>query len=131
VSAEQARDGAGIVRSAAHAERACAVCGALLGSEPWWVIPGRYPEGEHERCRDWSRYPFPLERQLYEVTKLGARLEGPPAAALARVRRRLSAMRTAWPEGGGGVVREGTLLVAAVKSELSAAGVEAKAIARL
>jgi len=130
-------DGAALAQAAARAgDKACAICGNELGAERWWVIPGEYPRGEHERCRDWSAYPFPFERQLDELRKIYRRVAGQAGLAAGRLvteaaGRELRGLEARWPHEALAILDEGRRVVGRAKNELAAAGVDPKVIARL
>jgi hypothetical protein len=132
---EKARDGASLASVSQEAGR-CAVCGQELGAERWWVIPGQFPLGEHERCRDWSRYPFPFDRQLGELRKVYRRLGEAAGAAGARVLvetagRELRDLERRWPRDALVVLDEGRMVIARVKNALTGAGVDPKLTSQL
>lgn len=81
----------------------CRICGRALGDAPHWLT--QPPDGEHERCRDWSKVPFPLDRELLELRKI-ARALAEGYRATVRVGRWLSAAKARWPEGTWRVLEE-------------------------
>lgn len=44
----------------------CLVCGRELGAEPHFALP---PDGEHVRCRDWTRHPWPYDDFLVRLRR--------------------------------------------------------------
>ncbi|MBI4820981.1 MAG: hypothetical protein HY791_32250 [Deltaproteobacteria bacterium] len=81
----------------------CRVCGRDLGDAPHWITTP--PDGEHERCRDWDRVPFPLERELEELRKV-ARALAEGYRITVKLGRWLSDARSRWPEGTWRVLEE-------------------------
>lgn len=130
-------DGAALAQAVTGAgDKACAVCGQELGAERWWVIPGQYPRGEHERCRDWNAYPFPFDRQLDELRKIFRKVAGQDGLTTGRLvteaaGRELRALEVRWPREALAVLDEGRRVVGRAKNELAAAGVDPKVIASL
>ena len=79
-------------------EGRCLICGQPLGAtEGYWVTDP--PDGEHDRCRDWSQVAFPYEHEL-EALRALARSYLRGYRAVVRVGRDLAAVRQAWPAGG-------------------------------
>lgn len=100
-------------------EGRCITCGRELGVEAHFITTA--PDGEHVRCRDWSRVPWPydaltrrlrqryrdLRRALAEVEALG---------------RWLAERRRLWPEGAAETVMDVTARVERVRRLLDRAG---------
>lgn len=76
------------------ADAACLICGEPLGSEPHRVTD--YPNGVHERCRDWHREPFPLEDQLERLRHVAKSLAAAYRDTVA-LGRRVRKLRDNWP----------------------------------
>lgn len=129
-----AKDGA-LLAAVVSVERVCRVCGADLGTEPWWVVPGQFPLAEHSRCRDWTKYAFPYNRHIDELRKLWRKL-GDPSQVGARMAiegagKALGAISADWPASGAAGVIEAEAIVVRVRSALQAAGVDAALVHRL
>ncbi len=129
-----AKDGASLA-TVVSGQRVCRVCGAELGTEPWWVVPGQFPLAEHSRCRDWTQYAFPYNRHIDELRKLWRKL-GDPTHVGARMLiesagKALGAISAEWPASGAGGVSEAELIVARVRASLQSAGVDASLLHRL
>lgn len=124
-------DGAGLTLGGRRAGR-CLVCGEELGAETWWVTPGRLPDGEHTRCRDWSKHGFPSERHLTELRNLHRRVEAGTARETVRVAgEKLAQMAAQWPAGGADTVSAAADVVDRLKAELRALKVEPAVLNRL
>jgi hypothetical protein len=110
-----AHDGASLSRMVHRAGR-CLVCDEEVGSEPWWVVPDRLPDGEHSRCRDYTKHPFPFAEKLNALRRAWSRLADDDAvakAALTNLGRELAALETAWPKPGHVGVERGAAINAA------------------
>lgn len=106
---------------------ACAVCGETLAGSDWWVTD--YPAGEHVRCRDWSRAPFPYGRQLALMRQLYRRHQDPGVrAALRREGAWLARAEGRWPEGARRVVEDAGGRLARLAAALHRAGVPRDAL---
>jgi|GEM_PF-1392397 len=108
----------------------CVVCGQALGWETWWVT--RYPHGEHTRCRDWTRHPFPFERQLTALRKLWRQLDQDAIRReVARVGRELAQMQARWPGQGAQTVQSAMDSTRKLRSALLVAGVAPKLLSQM
>ena len=77
----------------------CRVCGQPLGADQaYWVT--HPPDGEHDRCRDWSSIPFPYDHELESLRAL-AKYYQRAYQAVVRVGCDLADVRRTWPRGGG------------------------------
>lgn len=73
----------------------CQTCGKPLGGEPWWVVrPG---VGEHDRCRDWTRQPFPFARDLARL-RVAARSLKDLERCLVETGKLLAQSDKVWPD---------------------------------
>jgi hypothetical protein len=103
--------------------------------EPWWVLPGQYPLGEHGRCRDWTAHPFPYARHIDELRKLWRKLTLPEQTgarmAIEGAGKALSAIGARWPADGAPGVAEADAILCRVRAALQAAGIDAAAMKRL
>lgn len=106
-----APDGANLHRASPATSRPCVVCGRVLVS-PWWVLPGRYPDGVHEACRDWSGEAFPWTRQVQGLRRLWRATRGEERAALGRIGVDLVALEERWPGEALDVLAKGRALIA-------------------
>lgn len=86
--------------------------------EPWWVTT--FPDGEHERCRDWSSRPFPFERHLSTLRRCLRHLAGDDRRAVIEHGRALAALRSRWPSEALTVLKEGRRYVAQARAHLEA-----------
>ena len=129
-----AKDGA-LLAASVPGERVCRVCGAELGTEPWWVVPGQFPLAEHSRCRDWTKYVFPYNRHIDELRKLWRKLtlaeQTGARMAIEGAGKALSAIGAAWPAAGADGVAEADAILGRLRTALHAAGVDAAALKRL
>jgi hypothetical protein len=130
----RAGDGASLAVTNAGAGR-CVVCGDELGAEPWWVLPGQYPLGEHGRCRDWTAHPFPYTRHIDELRKLWRKLtlaeQTGARMVIEGAGKALSAIGATWPAAGAAGVAEADAIIGRVRTAIQAAGIDAAALKRL
>lgn len=98
----------------------CAVCGEHTGAEIVWVIG--WPRVEHDRCRDWTRHPFPFTREISVLRRLWREV---PAfrVTLEEAGKHLAALERRWPGTHADVLAARTT-IATARSALSAAGSE-------
>lgn len=74
----------------------CITCGREFGAEPHYIT--RMPDGEHLRCRDWSRELWPLA-ELEERLRRRWRALRSALAAVESLGRYLRERRRMWPAG--------------------------------
>ncbi|MEW5852622.1 MAG: hypothetical protein AB2A00_27810 [Myxococcota bacterium] len=110
----------------------CTVCHApLTGAEPYWMT--EYPRGEHTRCRQWRRHPYPFLRQIGVLRRLwrmasseGARQE------LVAAGRWLTQQAARWPEQASAeMVVETLARLRSLRMVLNAHGLDRKLVGQL
>ncbi len=97
----------------------CTVCGKPLGSDPHTI--STYPDGEHLRCRDWTRQAWPYDELLAQLRNRYRALR----RALAIVEsfgRWLAESREAWPRGAANTVVGVHQRIEAMRKALDRAG---------
>ncbi|MBI5498175.1 MAG: hypothetical protein HY904_24445 [Deltaproteobacteria bacterium] len=115
--------GAGVGTTAAR----CCACGRPFGIEPWWVT--HHPQGEHTRCRDWSRHSFPFVRQLTALRRVWRDPAAAPVRAqVAEVGRWLAGLQARWPRDGAEGVLEALHRTRVLRASLLQAGVTARLV---
>jgi hypothetical protein len=72
---------------------------------------------EHERCRDWARYPFPFREQLGRLRVIARRLAR-VQREIFRVGRRLAECQRRWPADALAVLAAGRRDLAALRVQL-------------
>lgn len=79
----------------------CVVCDELLGTDPRYIVD--LPDGEHVRCRDWTKHPFPYAGVLRDLRRRYRQIkrEAPPEvrARVDELGRWLAERERMWPEG--------------------------------
>lgn len=108
----------------------CLVCREPLGVERHWIVS--MPDGEHDRCRDWTRYPcpfrrhVPLLRRLWRVTPLALR---PSLTAVGKI---VTEMVSTWPRDADAVLVADTFRrMRELRTALLAEGVDKKLCAQI
>lgn len=91
------------------------MCGQPLSGTYWITRP---PDGEHESCRDWSRYPFPFDDDLRRLRGIARHLARGSRAVI-RVGRWLASAQRRWPRDAGEVVTEQRKRASELKEVLS------------
>ena len=101
------------------------MCGELLGVEPHLIVD--LPDGEHVKCRDWTKHAFPYARVLRDLRRrYKAIREAVSPEVLVRVvglGRWLAERQRMWPEGAAETVLESGQRFDAVLPALREAGV--------
>lgn len=97
----------------------CTICRHALGVEPHTITA--HPDGEHLRCRDWSKQPWPYEELL---RRLRARYRALRRATLVveAFGRWLGQRRGRWPSDAAETVLEVQRRVDAMRKALDRAG---------
>ncbi len=97
----------------------CTICHHALGVEPHAITA--HPDGEHLRCRDWSKQPWPYEELL---RRLRARYRALRRATLVveAFGRWLAQRRGRWPSDAAETVLEVQRRVDAMRKALDRAG---------
>jgi hypothetical protein len=97
----------------------CTVCRHPLGVEPHTIT--LHPDGEHLRCRDWSKEPWPYGRLVRQLRSRYRALRG-ALAAVEALGRWLSQRERRWPDDAADTVLEVQRRVDALRKALERAG---------
>jgi hypothetical protein len=89
-----APDGARLAFVDNRAVRFCVRCGLAL-EPPWWMTV--FPNGEHERCRDWTGRPFPFERHHDLLRKIARHLDDARRRDVLAIAHELAKLARTWP----------------------------------
>lgn len=105
----------------------CEICGEPAGSEPHWVTS--YPDVVHERCRDWSRTPWPWADRQAALRRLYRELRG-LIEEIELAGRALAAMERRWPAGGAAAVQQGRKMLERVQARVARLGIGSRWVGR-
>lgn len=97
----------------------CTICRHPLGVEPHTITA--HPDGEHLRCRDWSKQPWPYDTLLHQLRSRYRALRRAMAVTEA-MGRWLAQRRTRWPNDAADTVLEVQRRVDGVRKALDRAG---------
>jgi hypothetical protein len=97
----------------------CTICRHPLGVEPHTIT--LHPDGEHLRCRDWSKQPWPYDRLLQQLRTRYRALRR-ALLLVETLGRWLAQRRQRWPEGAAETVLEVQRRVDGLRRALDRAG---------
>lgn len=97
----------------------CTICHHPLGVEPHTITA--HPDGEHLRCRDWSKHPWPYDPLLRQLRTRYRALRR-ALAVVEAMGRWLSQRRQRWPRDAADTVLEVQRRVEVMRKALDRAG---------
>lgn len=92
--------------------RLCVRCGLVL-EPPWWMTV--FPNGEHERCRDWTGRPFPFERHHDLLRKIARHLDDPRRREVLAIAQQLARLAHTWPRDALGTLHASRMHIASAR----------------
>lgn len=107
-----APDGARLACVDNRAPRLCVRCGLVL-EPPWWMTV--FPNGEHERCRDWTGRAFPFERHHDLLRKIARHLDAERRREVLRLAGELALLARMWPHDALVMLETSRMHVAAAR----------------